>query len=387
VNAADLSARRVLFLADELHSSGGLELFELAIAEALSKRGWELVLSYATDGDLVDRWSAIAEMRRRDAHPDLAAAVSRSDIVYCHWVHLLEPALAAAQSVGRPVAGHLHLPPFHLRDGWKGLVKGRHRWPMEPRVWSKRTEVGAFAAVSDFTRAQWLRSGLPADRVLTIHNGIDLAIYRPPTADERREVRAEFGVSDDEIVIGYVGRLDPLKGVHHLLDAFSTLAAGDPRLRLVIVGAPTRNDIAAGERFADELRARSPATVRWLGKRRDTERLYRGFDLFVVPSNWDEPFGLVTIEAMASGVPVLSTCRGGIPEILTGPLARWLVEPDTASIREGLERLLAEDLAAVGRSGLEHVRSHFTIDHTAAGVERMLLDLISGGGRARPELP
>ena len=391
--------RRVAFVAEELHSSGGLELFELAIAESLARRGWQLELSYRLDGDLLERWQAVATVHRRSAGgastddagavdaAELAAVVAGADVVYCHWVHLRGHSLDAARAHGIPVVGHLHLPPFHLREGWRALVKGRHRWRMDPRVWSKRSEIDAFAAVSDFTRGQWVRSGVPASRVRTVHNGVDPTVYRPADPDERRAVRAEVGAGDDDVVIGYVGRIDRVKGIHHLVDAHRELAATDARLRLVVIGAPTRDDVEGGERFARELQARSPASVTWLGKRRDVDRWYRGFDALVVPSEWDEPFGLVVVEAMASGVPVLASRRGGIPEILTGPLARWLVEPAADSIRDGLARLLAEDLAALGRAARAHVLDRFTVDHTATGVERMLLDAIDATGPAGPAGP
>lgn len=369
-------SRRVAFVAEELHSSGGLELFELTIAESLARRGWQLELSYRSGGDLLDRWRSIATAHERTDDAGLAEVVAGVDVVYCHWVHLMGHALDAARANGAAVAGHLHLPPFHLRDGWRGLVKGRHRWPMDPRVWTKRCEIDAFAAVSDVTRNQWVRSGVPSSRVRTVHNGVDPGVFRPADADERRAVRRELGAADGDVVIGYVGRIDRVKGIHHLVDAYCELAASDPRLRLVVIGAPTRDDVEGGERFARELQARSPASVTWMGKRRDVDRLYRAFDAFVVPSEWDEPFGLVVVEAMASGVPVLASRRGGIPEILTGPLARWLVEPSAASIRDGLVRLLAADLDEVGRAARAHVLEHFTVEHTAAGVERLLHDAI-----------
>lgn len=368
--------RSVTFVAEELHSSGGLELFEHAIGRSLAARGWRVVMSYERPGDLAASWSEFAEMRRLDEHPDRAALIAGTDVAYCHWGHLLVPTLEAAQRAGRPMAAHLHLPPFHLREGWRGLVRGRLRWPVDERVFSKHTEVGGFAAVSEFTRRQWIASGLPADRVRTIHNGLDPTVFHPPAPDERRAVRAELGFGDDEVVVGFVGRLDPLKGIHHLVDAFVPLAARDPRLRLVVVGAPTRHDIETGVRFAADLEARSPASVVWLGKRTDTARLYRAFDAFAMPSGWDEPFGLVLIEALASGVPAIASRRGGVPEIMTGDLARWLVEPTVDGIRAGLAELLAADRVDLGRRVADHVRSTFTLERTAVGVERLLVDVI-----------
>ncbi|MFM2071690.1 MAG: hypothetical protein RLZZ623_1953 [Actinomycetota bacterium] len=370
-------ARRVAFVSEHLESAGGLELFELAIAEGLAARGWKVSVSYAAAGNLVHRWADCAELAPTDGAVSRHDVVAGADVAYVHSPHLFVPTLEAGRASQRPVVAHLHLPPFHLRAGWKGLVRGRHRWPMDERVFSKHTEMNAFAAVSAFTRRQWLASGLPPAKVRVIHNGIDPATYHPPTPAQRAEVRAELGLSPDDTVIGYVGRIDLLKGIEELIDAFHDVHGEFPSSRLVIAGAPTRDSGDDGERLLARLQAKTtqPSVV-WLGKRTDVARLYHAFDVFTMPSRWDEPFGLVLIEAMASGVPVLAGRRGGVPEILIGDLDRCLVTPDRAGIADGLRMMLRNDRSTVVQNGIHNVAQRFTLAQTAAEVERMLDDAI-----------
>jgi glycosyltransferase involved in cell wall biosynthesis len=371
------AGRRVAFVSEHLESAGGLELFELAIAEGLAARGWQIVVSYGAPGNLVDRWAACAELVPLDDLGSRDRVVAGADVAYVHSPHLFRPTLDAARVPHRPVVAHLHLPPFHLRAGWKGLVRGRHRWAMDPTVYSARTEVAAFAAVSAFTRNQWVQSGLPPATVRVIHNGIDPATFHPPTPDQRAAIRHELGLRDDETVVGYVGRIDLLKGIEELIDAHHDVGTAFGPCRLVIAGAPTRDAADEGERLVARLRAKSGADVLWLGKRDDVARLYHAFDLFAMPSRWDEPFGLVLIEAMASGVPVIAGRRGGVPEILTGPLERCLVTPDRAGIAAALSSMLGADRSALVGEGLDAVAERFTVARTAAAVEQMLDDAIA----------
>lgn len=376
----DRPARRVAFVSEHLEGAGGLELFELAIAEGLAALGWQVVVSFGAAGDLAERWGAVAEMAPLEGELSRSEAVAGADVAYVHSPHLFRPTLDAARETDRPVVAHLHLPPFHLRAGWKGLVRGRHRWEMDDTVYSKRTHIEAFAAVSDFTRNQWVSSGLPADKVRVIHNGIDPATYHPPTQFERDRIRGELGLGADEKVIGYVGRIDLLKGVEELIDAYCDVSDELAPTRLVIAGAPTRDSGDEGRRLSERLRAKSPASVLWLGQRTDVARLYHAFDFLAMPSRWDEPFGLVLIEAMASGVPVLAGRRGGVPEILTGELERCLVTPDRAAIAAALRTMLSCDRSELVRLGIDLVSARFTLARTARAVEQMLSEVIRGRG-------
>jgi glycosyltransferase involved in cell wall biosynthesis len=369
------------FLSPELHSWGGLELFEIDIAEALHDRGWSIVSVHDARGNLVPRWQRVAELHERstltvplDSRSD-ANPLRSVDVLYVHSPDHFPIAVRAGAALSVPVVAHLHLPPFHLRPGIRGLIKGRQRGHLDPIAFGAQTRIDRFIAVSDFTAGQWIKTGLPQSRFVTIPNGVDLDRFHPPAPSERSEIRAELGVPSGTAAIGYIGRIAPEKGIEQLLDAFGQVRDRATRpVALLVAGAATRVDDRAGGTFAGDLTATEPADVRWLGKRDDVERLYRGLDLVVVPSQWEEPFGLVTVEAMASGVPVISTGRGGLPEILGGGMRANVVRTSPRSLARRIDELVVDPdaLAWMGTEARRHAERHFNIADRADQVDEVL---------------
>jgi glycosyltransferase involved in cell wall biosynthesis len=364
---------RVGFLSGILEGTGGLELFELSAARGLAERGWDVVCVYDQPGDLLGRWSATAAVHQR--HEDALLDV---DVLYVHDTHRLPVALDIGRRTRRPVVSHLHLPPFHLRSGLAGRLAGRRRYAV-PAALTERTTVDRFIAVSHRTRQMWIDTGLPAERIEVVHNGIDTRRFRPAAAGEREAIREQLGIEDDVFVVGYVGRLEREKGLSQLFRAFRAVdEANARRMRLLIVGGPSRREPgfvgAAKEAYVTELHRTAPDHSTWLGRRSDVDELLRAMDLVVVPSQWEEPFGLVAAEALASGVPVLGTRRGGLTEVLAGPLAVNLVGRSWRSIARGIQRHLDDPSHGerVGAMGRRAVETHFDVDHTVQGIERVL---------------
>ena len=367
------------FLSHMLHSSGGLELCELAVARGLAANGWDIRDVYLTSGDLEPAWAEFAQL--------VAVAPSASldevatglfagvDVIHIHADAHYGVAARAGRALGIPVVAHLHLPPPEERSGWRRVLRGRHREPRDPDVFGPGSGITRFVAVSTAMRRAWIAADLPPDRVDVVHNGIDLDRFRPPVGDERASMRRALGIDPAATVIGYVGRIDDRKGVPQLVDAFARIAADRPDVVLVAVGEPTRHLLEAdgGAAFA-ALKATSHPAIRWLGKRTDVAELYRAMDLLVVPSQWEEPFGMVATEAMASGLCVVATARGGLPEILDGELRANLVGPTAPEIATRLGELVdrPERRAHFGLLGREAVERRFSLAAMVGGVEESL---------------
>jgi glycosyltransferase involved in cell wall biosynthesis len=135
--------------------------------------------------------------------------------------------------------------------------------------------------------------------------------FRPERAGR---FRASAGIDDAVPLLGSIGRLDTWKGFGTLLDAFDHLRLRGAGVELVVAGPA----VPGKEDYADQLRARAEATpgVHWLGPRRDVEEVMADLDVFVQVSSEPEPFGLVVVEALACGVPVVAGSEGGPLEIL-----------------------------------------------------------------------
>jgi glycosyltransferase involved in cell wall biosynthesis len=219
----------------------------------------------------------------------------------------------------------------------------------------------AMIAVSEAVRDGLLASGISPGRVVTVPNGVG----EPEPGGNRQTLRTELGLpSDGGQVVGFVGRLCPAKGTETLLHAVSFLRRRRPGLRLALIG-----EDSDGGSYASHLRSLAAElgiadAVSFCGYRADAARYSRAFDVQAVPSQ-AEPFGLVTLEAMVRGVPVVATAAGGSREIIRDGVDGLLVVPgDPRALAGALDVVLA-DAALAGRlaaAGRERVRSSFTLE-------------------------
>jgi glycosyltransferase involved in cell wall biosynthesis len=178
-------------------------------------------------------------------------------------------------------------------------------------------------------------------------NGVDSARFHPR---DRQASRAALGVPDDARVVLFVGRLEPQKGIHELLDAFEQVRARVRRATLALVG----DGVSTGDVRARTARWEAGA-VRILGSLPPGEvAAWMGAcDIMTLPS-WAEGTPNVVLEALASGRPVVATRVGGIPDVLADERAGILVPPrDAGALATALRQALARrwDEVAVRASG------------------------------------
>ena len=336
---------RILTVANHLGARGGLERTQLTNCRALAGRGHRVDLVYVSAGDFAEEWrrftGSIVQTegtlpRRR--HPlastagpvgaVLAARRLRPDVVYVYRYWDLPYAVAVGRLTGAPVVFHLCLPPPRAVPRWLRTALRR---------------VDRTLSVSHDTAARWEGTGLRPERATVVLTGIDLDRFVPAPAEQRATTRRELDIDEDAVVVLYAGRIGREKGVDVLVRAFAAVAAEDPGSRLVVVGSPSLGaDPADSARYEGELRQLAgDLPVTWLAARHDVRALVSGADVCVVPSLWPEPLSRSVMEPLACGVPVVATRVGGNPEILTGWLASYLVEPGDAEA-------LAERIVAVG---------------------------------------
>ena len=153
------------------------------------------------------------------------------------------------------------------------------------------------------------------DRVAFIPNGINTDFFVPHVY-EREKMRNELGISDDDIVMGFSGRLDPVKNIPFLLDVFLGCVRKDHRFKLVLIGdGEEREGIS---RFADDHSLQDQIVI--TGRKPNILNYVRALDMFVLTSFREEmPMGM--LEAMSAGVPVVASAVGEIPSILQGQKA------------------------------------------------------------------
>jgi mannosyltransferase len=318
-------------------------------------------------------------------------------------------ALLPAQSRRSRVAAlGPNLPRDWPRITWGGLF--RHGWQLPPgrpfRIWHARRNIEmvtglalrsvlgmplklVFTSAAQRRRGAWSRyllsrmdaviaaspeaaSYLSVPNVVVLH-GVDTARYRP--AQDRNAEWAAAGLPG-KFGIGVFGRVRAQKGTDRFVDAMCRLLPRYPDFTAVIVGAITPDQSA----FANALRAKIAAAG--LGERMvfldelpadEVPAWLRRVTIVVGPQVW-EGFGLVPLEAMASGTAVVATKVGAARHLIIEGETGYLVEPDDmAGLAARIESLMKDPAAAaaMGRRGRAHVERQFSIEREAAGIQEV----------------
>lgn len=232
-------------------------------------------------------------------------------------------------------------------------------------------------ALSHYTREKLQRRhGIPGARVEIVPGGVDLARFRP-TVDQAA-IRNELAIPQDRFVLLTVRNLVPRMGLDNLVLAMQDVVKGIPQALLVIGGdGPLRDELLA---LVTRLGLRDHVRMAGFIPEETLARYYQMADLFVLPSRDLEGFGMVTLEALACGLPVLGTPVGGTREILTRWDAGFLLgDGRPPSIAQGIidchRRLDAcAGLAAeLSRRCREFVESHYSWQRNVAVLESILV--------------
>ena len=225
---------------------------------------------------------------------------------------------------------------------------------------------------------------IPRDRVRVVHNGVDPDDYQP-AAGSGDKVLARFGADPDRPVVLFVGRITRQKGIHLLLQAARHL----PRGTQVVLraGSPDTAEIQREVDAAVEAARTADHDIVLIDanlERDELTALIGAATVLCCPSVY-EPFGLVNVEAMACGVPVVASAVGGIPEVVehgtTGLLVPYDAGDPDASIRDlaaALSRLLEDrELAAkMGEAGRQRVLDQFSWRRVAAQTALLYRELV-----------
>jgi len=242
--------------------------------------------------------------------------------------------------------------------------------------------VDRMLAVSEYVRAKCERTyPIAPSRTGVWHPGVDIDRFRP-NPEFRTRRRADTGVADSTIILGYVARITPNKGLEDLINATLRLRQERRQVTLWLIGSSSE-----GERpYEQSLRALAGQggddAVRFWGRREDVESFYPAFDFFVVPSR-TEAFGLTTVEAMACACPVVGFNAGGTAEIVEDGKTGFLGYPDSrehaatlsATIRCALEYA---DREAMGERARTTAQSRFSVDAMIGRLER---EIFIGAGK------
>jgi UDP-glucose:(glucosyl)LPS alpha-1,2-glucosyltransferase len=272
----------------------------------------------------------------------------------------IEVARALARSFPHtPVCLFLHNDPQGMRHA---------RTPTERATLLR--ELARVVTVSEFLRER-LMEGVPPDALpapLVLHNAIDLAAL-PPTPAER-----------DKLVL-FAGRVVAEKGADTFVAACARALPDLPGWRAELIGADRSRADSPDTAFVRAVRhAAEAAEVRMAGYR-DHPAVLRAMSraaIAVVPSRWEEPFGLAALEAMACGAALIATARGGLPEV-AGDAALYVEPDDPAALAAAIGRLAGDPDLRARMAAAGHARArHFGVEPAAARLAALRRELLAG---------
>jgi glycosyltransferase involved in cell wall biosynthesis len=335
---------------------GGSEKALIGLIRQLGDDGWECHVALPSTPRLAGEYAEAGAAVHVLPMPRVTTSGS--------WIRWLKYALAwpvgaarLAQLVWRLRIDVVHSNSLHCWHGWAAAA-----WLRRPHVWHAREIVFQSRAALGLER--WLARHF-ADAVIAVSRAVasqldpgnvtvvtDEADPRVFNAARAGRFRDEAGIDDATPLIGSIARLDTWKGFDVLLDGWKDVRQARPDAELVIAGG----EVAGKEGYADGLRDRASSLpgVHWLGPRGDVPEVLADLDVFVQVSTQPEPFGLVLVEALATGVPVVAGAAGGPLEILSepaaGPAAGRLVTPgDAAALAGAVLALLPGDGSSTAR--------------------------------------
>ena len=357
---------KVLYVDLEREWRGGQSQALLTL-RGLRERGHDVELLGAQD----------APLARRAAEAGIAV----------HQVPRLGLRLWAAGAIRRLAAGNrleiVHLnEPHALTAAWLAGVQKKVPTVVSRRVAyalhrgrlarARYLSVRRILAISRFVRQSILNSGVSAESVEVVYEGVE--VPPPVTPEARRRARQRWGVGEHELLLGCVGYLLPEKGQELVVRALLAVRAKFPGARLLLAGdGPCRARLEAVVR-----EQRLQDAVIFAGFVDDVPQVYAALDVFVFPS-LAEPLGTSLLAAMAWGLPVLSVASGGVPEYVEdGENGLLVTQPESDLFSAGMLRLLSEESLRMklGREARRTIEERLSAGRMVENTIRVYKDIL-----------
>ena len=247
--------------------------------------------------------------------------------------------------------------------------------------------IDAYIGVSKFTMDHEITNKYPqfSHKSYYILNGVDTEKFGPvwERKEEALALRKKYDLQNSKVIL-FVGAIRERKGIHHLIKAMKRVILKHPEAKLIVAGGSAEN-IEPTDIFAKKVKKEAEnlgENCRFLGFIPSSEipKIYLLGDIFVGPSTWEEPFGLVFAEASASGLPVIASRKGGIPEIIQDGISGLLIDDpsNTDDFAEKIIYLLENEEIAIklGQAGRKTIEEKFSWDRVADEIENLYAPLL-----------
>lgn len=353
---------------------GGMETYVSRLIERLPADQFGITVLLPWESELSDHLRSLGAevyVTPMPDNPPWSAIQTVSALVKAHAIDVL----------------HAHLPNAHLLSALVGrlcgkpvitTIHGRQLSTLDLEV--HRTASTHLSVVCRQTYFHALGLGVSPSQLHFIPNGADTTLFVPRRV-RNGPLRQAVGVPPEAPLVGQVGRLSAEKGPDVFVRAALAAHAVMPDVHFVLIGeGPLRTEL-------EQTVARLGLTDRlhFAGLQSDMANMYAELDM-VVSASRSEAMPLAVLEAMSSGVPVIVTRVGGLPDLVQHGLSGWLVgDGDYDAMAAQLVSLLREPerAARMGQRARERVVHQFSLDHSVAGTAQLLRKLAQRGGDAR----
>jgi len=368
----------VLHLIDGL-TFGGAETLLRDLAAGLEKRGYRITVGYSTPGpfvqELADKGLTLKHIPRMGLIDPIfmlrMLRLMRADppqIVHTHLFKSDFHGRLAARLAGVPVV----VSTLHNNDSWANNWLLGHIYGATAR-WADR-----LIAVSAEVKSYHLKkTGVPAQKVLVIENGVDVAAFEGHKV-EAENIRREFGIAPDAPLLGIIGRLKPQKDLPTFLLAATEILRERPDARFLVVGdGPLRVELEAQ---AKEL-GLFPSLI-FTGMRKDVPAFLASLNILVLSSLW-EGLPVILLEAMAAARPVVSTAVDGIIGVALPDETALLAPPsDPSALAQACLKLIRDPQLSqqMGQAGRERVMNQYSLNVMIDHISALYVDLLLNKG-------
>ena len=327
---------------------------------ALMKRlGDKVIVNRSSLLDL--EWLRALRKQLRDWQPDIVMSHGFNS----HFMAQL--CAIISKTPFRPVCSYHGL--YHPPTPARRLVANVYNRFTESYI---RNRACSTVTVARYSQDYLIKNGIKPDRIKVIHNGIPFLAKAP---EAREQLRNEWGVADHDVLVGVASRLDPIKGVKYLIEAFSSIARHRTNVKLVLIGSGPLDNVLKLQVDTLGLKGR----VIFTGFRADISNCLSAMDIFVLPS-LAESHSIGLLEAMRAEKAIIATDVGGNTESVRHEQEALVVPPaDSVALTHSLNRLL-DDKSLCERlrvNAYKKFMAEFTEEHMVKCTAEWLMQIAS----------
>jgi len=296
------------------------------------------------------------------------------DLVHTHNdLHRGKAEIVAAWITGVPCISHNH---------------AFHKLTYFDKMFSRF--IDSFIYISNEIAKFHIAQGKPRLKGTVIHNGVDINKFTQ--LYDSKLVRREFGIKPDESIVGIIGRIDNWKGHEYFIEAMANVSKQIPALKGLIIGELETNvAVDRNRQYLNKLKLLINSMglegkIIFTGFRDDVSRLISAIDVVVHASSTPEPFGLVIIEAMAAGKPVIATADGGVLDIIEDGVNGLLIPcKDSKAIAQAILRIIfnKNETKRMGFEARCRVAEKFTVERQIKNVEELYDSILGTNGHTQ----